>query len=254
MISPCLFQPVRQFLHGLNALRSPNQKTCDGRAGSSHHPYKTLHNVRSPCVRTARFRHVGCMAARLCIPLSAGRLHFICMDRVALGRALGFGARQAARTLAKVADAAATPSTAASPSGPPAAANLTPSPSSRAPDTQRMTVQAKGLGKAALQPVAKFTSVLWLEVTGLFYAIFAALLGAGASRKVGKWASIRWRGHRRSRPVLPLRRSRGGVRVLFANQLLESSSARPAITGRAASVTMDACLIWSFPSLCARLP
>ena len=43
--------------------------------------------------------------------------------------------------------------------------------------------QAKTLGKSVWGPFAKFSGVLWLEVTGLFFAIFAAIAGV----QVWRW-------------------------------------------------------------------
>jgi membrane-anchored protein YejM (alkaline phosphatase superfamily) len=43
--------------------------------------------------------------------------------------------------------------------------------------------QAQTLGKSVVGPLAKFSSVLWLEVTGAFFAIFAAIAG----EEVWKW-------------------------------------------------------------------
>ena len=46
-----------------------------------------------------------------------------------------------------------------------------------------MANATRGFGSNVLKPVAKFSSVLWLEVTGLFYAVFTVLLGAAAARQ-----------------------------------------------------------------------
>ena len=52
-----------------------------------------------------------------------------------------------------------------------------------AADPKVVKAQAKTLGKSVWGPFAKFSSVLWLEVTGLFFAIFAAIAGV----QVWKW-------------------------------------------------------------------
>ena len=36
-------------------------------------------------------------------------------------------------------------------------------------------------------PLAKFSSVVWLQVTGLFFALLAAFLGEGAWRERAAW-------------------------------------------------------------------
>jgi hypothetical protein len=123
------------------------------------------------------------------------------MDRVKFGRALGYGARHAAKTLAQAVDAATTPST--SSASTPATKQSEPRPVSPRQqtvqqearqdlaDAARTVVQAhqtvqqtksrvrgaaKIAGKSALAPVAKFSSVLWLEVTGTFFALVAAAM------------------------------------------------------------------------------
>ena len=107
------------------------------------------------------------------------------MDRVRFGRALGVGARQAAKTLMSAAEAAAAPD--------PNAGKrvVVESPAARVArpvarvvaDPKVVKAQAKTLGKSVWGPFAKFSGVLWLEVTGLFFAIFAAIAGV----QVWKW-------------------------------------------------------------------
>ena len=105
------------------------------------------------------------------------------MDRVRFGRALGVGARQAAKTLMSAAEAAAAPDPNAG-KKPAAAAPVVMRPVARVvADPKVVKVQAKTLGKSVWGPFAKFSGVLWLEVTGLFFAIFAAIAGV----QVWKW-------------------------------------------------------------------
>jgi len=88
------------------------------------------------------------------------------MDRVRFGRALGVGARQAVKSLTEAVDAA----TAANPQA------------KRAPVAERVQVaqrQAKRAGGSVWKPLKKFSSVLWLEVTGTFFALIAAYLSQG---------------------------------------------------------------------------
>jgi hypothetical protein len=88
------------------------------------------------------------------------------MDRVRFGRALGVGARQAVKSLTEAVDAA----TSANPHA------------KRAPIAERAQVvqkQARRTGGSVWKPLKKFSSVLWLEVTGTFFALIAAYLSQG---------------------------------------------------------------------------
>ena len=127
------------------------------------------------------------------------------MDRVRFGRALGYGARHAAKTLLQAADAASTPS-AKRPAGdatagarPPAADPARPA-AAKAPaagvvervaQTQRTvaatTKHAGRLGRSVWTPLARFSSVVWLQVTGLFFALLAMFLGQGAWKERAAW-------------------------------------------------------------------
>ncbi len=118
------------------------------------------------------------------------------MDRVRFGRALGYGARHAAKTLMKAADAATTPSPGGA-AGQPGAGQARPvaAPVDRVAEkvvqtqraltqTQRTVSQTKQhagrLGRSVWTPVARFSSVVWLQVTGLFFALIAMFLAQGA--------------------------------------------------------------------------
>ncbi len=105
------------------------------------------------------------------------------MDRVRFGRALGTGARAAAKSLLDAADAA----TAANPS--PAKAAPRPAAVTAVKEHASRTVgQAvrtgkgvreggKRFGEAVWGPFVKLSGVLWLELTGVFFALFAAFAG-----------------------------------------------------------------------------
>jgi len=110
------------------------------------------------------------------------------MDRVRFGKALGIGTRDAARALLKAAAAAQSPSPQASTgSGP------RPSPPAEfgrnvAQTTVHTSKQihskvegvkrgGKRFGEAVWGPVVRASSVLWLEVTGVFFGIFALTAG-----------------------------------------------------------------------------
>jgi hypothetical protein len=118
------------------------------------------------------------------------------MDSVRFGRALGIGARAAAKTLVTAVDAATSPNPSARPS---ASATNTLAPESKAAavgaragqQAVRTTAQVldagKGLkrggkrfGEAVWGPFVKLSGVLWLEVTGVFFGIFALFAGGAA--------------------------------------------------------------------------
>jgi hypothetical protein len=143
------------------------------------------------------------------------------MDRVRFGRVLGFGARQAVKTLVTAVDAA----TAENPSakgavrgantgqtqvgaaaGAPAGAAQTARPTAAAGTAPRRAakkaaqavVQArevrKGLGRgsrrfgeAVWKPFVRLSGVLWLEVSGVFFGIFALLAFGYIWKFRGAW-------------------------------------------------------------------
>lgn len=115
------------------------------------------------------------------------------MDRVRFGKALGMGTRDAARALLKAAAAATSPSPEAATR--PAARPSTPADLGRnvAQATVRTTKQihsktegvkrgGKRFGEAVWGPVVRASSVLWLEVTGVFFGIFALTAGVEVFR------------------------------------------------------------------------
>jgi hypothetical protein len=100
------------------------------------------------------------------------------MDRVRLGRALGYGARHAAKTLAQAVDAATTPP--AAPSKPRVTVAEVRSRVAAAPESaRRVAGQARVAGRSVWSPVARFSSVLWLQVTGTFFLLIAAVFVGG---------------------------------------------------------------------------
>jgi len=115
------------------------------------------------------------------------RGYTIGMDRVRFGRALGVGTRAAAKSLLSAAEAAAAPDPRARPAGTPQTAPPTPQPVVRPsaaprtiPEPAAVKAQARNLGRSVWSPFARFSSVLWLEVTGTFFAIFALIAGEAA--------------------------------------------------------------------------
>lgn len=135
------------------------------------------------------------------------------MDSVRFGRALGTGARLAAKTLVTAVDAASSPNpspvsstrsptrsqtqpvptpapTAAAPSSP-----LPPTPppaayragGNAARNASKVRVTSRGIaqgsrrfGEAVWGPVVKLSGVLWLELTGVFFGVFALFAGIAA--------------------------------------------------------------------------
>jgi hypothetical protein len=104
------------------------------------------------------------------------------MDRVRLGRALGYGARHAAKTVMQAVDAATAPPAETPPA--PSKARVAGVEAGRrvtaAPETlRRASAQAKVAGKSVWSPLAQFSSVIWLQVTGSFFLLIAAFFAEG---------------------------------------------------------------------------
>jgi hypothetical protein len=137
-----------------------------------------------------------------------GTTTLLSMDSVRFGRALGVGARAAAKTLVTAVDAATAPNpsastktntgTASSPAAPGGtAAGMTEVSGARlAEQAARTTAQVRQTGrglkegsrqfrKAAWGPVVKLSGVLWLELTGVFFGIFAIFAANGAWKMRG---------------------------------------------------------------------
>jgi len=120
------------------------------------------------------------------------------MDSGRLGRVLGIGTRLAARTLVQAVDAASAANPHASPvqQKPSKAENAGRVAAARATGTAgKLHVTGRGLaaggkrfGEAVWGPLAKASGALWLELTGVFFGMFAVFAGANA------W-KIRWALH-----------------------------------------------------------
>jgi hypothetical protein len=100
------------------------------------------------------------------------------MDSVRFGRILGKGTRAVAKGLYEAVDAATAPN----PNPPKAAPQphvpaQTPMQTVAAYASQKKAVsrEAGKLGRSLLAPFARAGGVLWLEVTGTFFAVFAAI-------------------------------------------------------------------------------
>ncbi len=119
------------------------------------------------------------------------------MDRVRLGRALGYGTRHAAKTVAAVVEAATTEGSGPRPAAREAGAPVTGMPATgrrfaaerSQPARARKTAGRVDVGnglrqmrRSFWQPLAVFSGALWLRVTGLFFAMIALTMGGGAWR------------------------------------------------------------------------
>jgi hypothetical protein len=130
------------------------------------------------------------------------------MDSVRFGRALGIGARAAAKTLVTAVDAATSPNPSAGEKAQAASAPTSSSNGDKAVSGARLGEQAarktaqvrqagqglkeggKRFGEAAWGPFVKLSGVLWLEFTGVFFGIFAVFAIGGAWRMRGQWGQI----------------------------------------------------------------
>jgi len=106
------------------------------------------------------------------------------MDRVRLGRALGFGARAAAKTLVQAADAAMSPNPNAAAksnaaSQPAQIQQPTAAPSASTPRAGNIAAASKRAGRSVMEPVKRHSRELWLEVTGTFFALLALSMAGG---------------------------------------------------------------------------
>jgi hypothetical protein len=127
------------------------------------------------------------------------------MDSVRFGRALGIGARAAAKTLATAVDAATSPNPSAGAAKPRSAApNSATTNVKAASPVERLghkTVQTatqvrqtgqglkrggKRFGEAVWGPTARLSGILWLEFTGVFFGIFALFAGMGTWKLRGE--------------------------------------------------------------------
>jgi hypothetical protein len=117
------------------------------------------------------------------------------MDSVRFGRALGVGARAAAKSLVTAVDAAASPTpqpaqrpqtgsahsrTTAASKTPRAAQQVVRSTEQAKRTTKGVAQGGKRFGEAVWRPFVRLSGVLWLEFTGVFFGIFALYALSGA--------------------------------------------------------------------------
>jgi hypothetical protein len=111
------------------------------------------------------------------------------MEPKKVGRTLGIGVRVASNMLRERVEraAAASPATSTAGNGPPPAST---SGRSVAPMSSRVKTAkrgAKAFGQALLGPFTHAGSVLWLEITGLFFALFAVFFVQSVYRVHTAW-------------------------------------------------------------------
>lgn len=121
------------------------------------------------------------------------------MDAARFGRALGLGTREVAKALVRAADAAASPSPTAKPAADaveavrtqpapavrpepatrsqPLAAAAPKQQAARRPGGNRVFTAGREAGRKAWAPMSRAAGVLWFEITGVFFGIFAAGMG-----------------------------------------------------------------------------
>lgn len=106
------------------------------------------------------------------------------MDRVKFGRALGYGARHAAKTLTQAVDAASAPNPA---NQQVSGVGSTPQPgqrvtSTRLPDARTVRAAGRQAKSSVVKPIVRFSSVIWLQLTGVFFGLIAVTMGSAAWR------------------------------------------------------------------------
>ena len=196
VVRPGGFEAVGQLLNGLEAIAFPEEEAYECCCETACYPNQILHACPLGEYCCARCEGLDAgerdgVSKRLA---RAGQYTGEAMDRVRFGRALGYGARHAAKTLMQAADAATAPSgKAAAPTAKEPSAREPGARAAAAPVVERVvrtrpTVaetkkHAGKLGRAVWTPLARFSSVVWLQVTGLFFAIIATFLAQGAWRE-----------------------------------------------------------------------
>jgi hypothetical protein len=140
------------------------------------------------------------LAAAVCFRGCGGNGYTLGMDSVRFGRALGIGARAAAKTLVTAVDAATAPnptSTQKAAGGASVAGRKAESTAARlgqkaAQTTAQVVLTGQGLkrggkrfGEAVWGPFVKLSGQLWLELTGVFFGIFAVSAASSAWKMRG---------------------------------------------------------------------
>lgn len=212
VIGPGLFEAVCEKFDGLSAFRSPDEK-ADCRCAKTADQPKNIFHALFPlrcCSRVGcGWANFVCMGSYPGLPgrrfrRGEGNGYTLGMDSVRFGRALGIGARAAARTVVTAVDAATAPSPAASVGakatgeGPAADTKAGAAGVRMGQQAARTTSQVRQTGKGLKQgtkrfgeavwgPFVKLSGVLWLELTGVFFGIFAVFAIGGVWKMRGEW-------------------------------------------------------------------
>jgi hypothetical protein len=114
------------------------------------------------------------------------------MEPKKVGRTLGIGVRVASKMVReRVAQAQAAPSSAEAPQyGPSDVENSPATPHSRPPIASQAAAAkrgAKAFGRAIVTPFTHAGSILWLEITGLFFALFSIFFIQNVYRVHAAW-------------------------------------------------------------------
>jgi hypothetical protein len=218
VVGPGLLEPVGQQFDRLCAVAGEDQKSSRCGAESTYHPKNVFHcndssvRLRSDLTYDVARRLDAAKFPRVCRVSTIRSLssnqscgYTLSMDSVRFGRALGIGARAAAKTLLTAVDAAKAPNPSASAKANEKMATETAAASSNASavgraqssgarlgeQAARTTAQVrqtgqglkeggKRFGEAVWGPFVKLSGALWLELTGVFFGVFAVFAGSGA--------------------------------------------------------------------------
>lgn len=198
VVAPGVLKTMGQLFNRLNAARTQHQAPRCGSAHCSNEPDQLLHprpllhpKLSSPRGLRPERTRLDAVSWIRAVERSAGQPSsqpgtLLAMDKVRFGRALGYGARHTAKALYRAVDAARAPGEAQPAQARPTEARPTvqsPRPTAAASvetarvGAKQVQAQAKHLGKSVWTPVARFSSVLWLQVTGSVYAVIALAMG-----------------------------------------------------------------------------
>jgi hypothetical protein len=102
------------------------------------------------------------------------------MDSVRFGRAVGVGVREVAKAAVKAAEAAQASAPTPSQGTRPAATASASRPVAARPLPQALHQGGKRFGQAAWSPIARLSGVLWHEIIGVLFGMFALVTGLEA--------------------------------------------------------------------------
>lgn len=204
VIGPCILKTMGKFLDRNSFSGSPHDDPYGSSTNTCSEIKNSLHQF-SPLAYflPARMRSCGvAFDGRGIFAAGRGTTTLNVMDSVRFGRALGVGARAAAKSLVGAASAATSPNpraTSATQTRPVQSAATTPQrtassrPAANQPVQQvartaqqaRRTTEGvarggKRFGEAVWSPFVRLSGVLWLEFTGVFFGIFGLYALSGA--------------------------------------------------------------------------